>query len=379
METYDCIVIGVGGIGSACLYHLARRGHRVLGLEQFDVPTDRGSSHGESRVIRQAYFEHPDYVPLLKQAYAGWSALEDVSGRSLYQPTGILVAGPADGEAVAGCRLAASQHQLSIENLSTAQAMGRFPGLVIPQNLDVVFERDAGFLFVEDCVRAHADAALAAGAELRTRERVRSWQSNGGTVRLLTDRGRYEASRVIITAGPWSAHLLSELNLPLSVLRKVMTWHADRSGAMRVENGAPVWFIELPEGCFYGVPGVGGESVKVGEHTRGEAVTDPFTVDRGLRASDLLPIRSMLKQLLPGVSPEPSRLAVCMYTNSPDGHFIVDRYPGNDSVVLAAGFSGHGFKFAPVIGEALADLADAGRTDLPIGFLGLSRLLQKAE
>ncbi|MEW4527362.1 N-methyl-L-tryptophan oxidase [Maioricimonas sp. JC845] len=373
MATYDCIVIGVGGIGSACLSHLARRGHRVLGLEQFDVPTDRGSSHGESRVIRQAYFEHPDYVPLLQAAYDGWSDLEEASGHSLYQPTGILVAGPADGEAVAGCRLAADQHNLAIENLTAAQAMGRFPGLMIPSELDVVFEENAGFLFVEDCVRAHVEVATANGAELKTRERVIQWESDGKGVRLLTDRGRYEASRLIVTAGPWAAHLLNGLRLPLTVLRKVMTWHADRSGVMRIENGAPVWFIETPDGNFYGVPGTGGETVKIGEHTRGERVADPYTVDRGLLASDLLPVRHMLKQFLPGVSPEPSKHAVCMYTNSPDGHFIVDRHPGDEAVVLAAGLSGHGFKFAPVMGEALADLAESGTTDLPIGFLGLSR------
>ncbi|MFG0332479.1 MAG: N-methyl-L-tryptophan oxidase [Maioricimonas sp. JB049] len=378
METYDCIVIGVGGIGSACLYHLSRRGLRVLGLEQFDVPTDRGSSHGASRVIRQAYFEHPDYVPLLRNAYAGWSELEKVSGRSLYQPTGILVAGPPGGEAVAGCRLAARQHQLAIENLTAAQAMSRFPALRIPRELDVVFERNAGFLYVEECVRAHAEAAVARGAVLQCRERVRSWESRQGTIRLLTDRGRYETPRLLVTAGAWSTQLLAELNLALTVQRKMMSWHADPAGVMRVENGAPVWFIELPNGCFYGVPGTGGGAVKVGEHTRGETVSDPFTVDRSLRATDWLPVRSMLKQVLPGISPEPSRHAACMYTNSSDGHFIVDRHPADAAVFLAAGLSGHGFKFAPVLGAALADLAESGSTRLPIGFLGLSRFLQES-
>lgn len=373
METYDCIVIGVGGIGSACLSHLARRGHRVLGLEQFDVPTDRGSSHGESRVIRQAYFEHPDYVPLLQAAYTGWSELAEATGHSLYQPTGILVAGPADGEAVAGCRLAAGQHNLAIENLTAAQAMGRFPGLMIPSELDVVFEENAGFLFVEDCVRAHVEVATANGAELKTRERVIQWESDGKGVRLLTDRGRYEASRLIVTARPLGGTPAERAEAAADgppqgddLACRPVGSHADRErrpGLVHRDPGRQLLWRA----------GDGGETVKIGEHTRGERVADPYTVDRGLLASDLLPVRHMLKQFLPGVSPEPSKHAVCMYTNSPDGHFIVDRHPGDEAVVLAAGLSGHGFKFAPVMGEALADLAESGTTELPIGFLGLSR------
>lgn len=372
-SSWDAIVVGLGGFGSATLYQLARRGVRVLGLEQHAMGHALGSSHGESRVIRKAYFEHPDYVPLLHRAFDLWEELSAEAGQPLLQRTGLLLAGPANDEAVRGCRLAAGEHGLAIENLTPAEASREFPDFRVPEQFDVVFEREAGFLHVERCVEAYLAAARRQGADVRDHEAVHSWEATETGVRVVTSRGTYEAAKLILTAGAWMPALMQGVNVPLSVCRKVMLWYDGAATKLRVEEGAPVWFFEMPFGCFYGVPGFGGSAVKVCEHTGGLSVANPSELDRRLLTEDVDPVRQFTSQVMPGLPAEPGRHAVCMYTNSPDGHFVIDRHPGAEAVWIAAGFSGHGFKFVSVLGEALADLALEGATSLPIQFLGLDR------
>jgi sarcosine oxidase len=373
-ETYDCIVLGVGGFGSGALYHAAKRGFRVLGLEQFDVAHDRGSSHGDTRIIRQAYFEHPDYVPLLRQAYALWHELEAETGEALYRRQGLLIAGPADGSAVPGAMLAARTHGLQIDELSQGDMRARFPGYVLPEGMAAVFEPEAGSLAVERCVTAHVQRAIARGAVLKTEEVVHSWSSDGNRVRVRTNRGEYEAGTLIVTAGPWAGKLLADLGLDLRVVRKPVFWFPVMQQTLySADAGAPLFFYEMPAGEFYGFSSFDGQTLKAAEHTGGDLVEDPLHVDRQLRPNDATPVAGFLQQCLPGIGVAPVRYSVCMYTRTPDCHFIIDRHPQFANVVFGAGFSGHGFKFTSVLGKTLAELALDGSTPSPVDFLRLGR------
>jgi len=373
-QDFDGIVLGLGGFGGAVFEHIARRGQSVVGIERFEIAHDYGSSHGETRIIRKAYFEHPDYVPLLLRSYELWRGLERDCGRALLHQVGLLIAGPPQGEAVAGARLARSLHGVPLDDLPPAVAATRFPGFRIPAGFDVVFEPDAGFLDVENCVRAQVERGVRAGGTVRTGERILSWESNGTTVRVVTDRDEYRARCAVIAAGPWTGELLVDLHLPLNVVRKPVLWCAVRSPAFDVANGAPTFYFEMAEGAFYGFPSLDGRTLKLAEHTGGQPVADPANVDRNLHPDDVAPVAGFIETCLPDLNPQPVRHSVCMYTLTPDHHFIVDRHPRFPNVAIAAGFSGHGFKFTQVLGEALADLAIEGATKLPIDFLGLGRL-----
>lgn len=372
-KRFDCIVLGVGGFGSGTLYHLAKRGVRVLGLEQFGVPHDRGSSHGETRIIRKAYFEHPDYVPLLLRAYELWDELETESGRELCRLCGLFLAGPADGAAVAGARESARLYGVGLEDVALAEARRRYPGFRFADEVDVVFEPEAGYLDVERCVQAHVDRAVASGAELRANETVQQWSSDGKAVRVRTDRDEYEAASLVVTAGAWTGRMLGDLSVPLEVVRKPVCWCRVQGRDYDVAGGTPAYYFETPKGDFYGFPCIDGETIKVAQHSGGERVADPSNLDRDIHESDLRPMREFLQAAIPGVDRQPARHSVCMYTHTPDHHFIVDVHPELRNVAIGAGFSGHGFKFTGVLGQALAELAIDGRTDLPMGFLSLNR------
>ncbi len=374
MERYDAIVLGIGGVGSAALYHLARRGVRAIGIDRFNPPHDHGSSHGQTRVIRQAYFEHADYVPLLQETYRLWRELESQTNRRLFQRTGLVEIGPRDGVVVPGVLRAAEQHRLRVESMSTAEIGRRWPGLQVRNELVGVFEPTAGYLRVEDCVKAHLEAARAHGAEVLNLSEVRSWNANGGDIRIATDQGvEIDGNRLIITAGAWAARLLRDLNIGLSVRRKSLFWFATDDPRYNVANGMPVFLFELPDGVFYGFPKLDERGVKFAEHTGGRIVEDPLVVDRTIDPAEQRRLVDVLSSHLPGVSNQVTDHAVCLYTMSLDEHFIVDRHPRHANVLFAAGLSGHGFKFTPVLGQALADFALNGGTDLPIKFLSLKR------
>lgn len=370
MSKYDAIVLGTGGVGSAALYHLARRGLRVLGVDRFTPPHDRGSSHGQTRIIRQAYFEHPDYVPLLLKTYDLWSELADQVGQQLYHEVGVLQIGRAEGEVVSGVLQAAQQHKLDVETLTAWEIERQWPALRVPEEMVGAFEPTAGYLRVEACVEAHLQAALASGAELQNPVVVHSWQP-GPPVSLQTSEGQLTAERLIITAGAWAGPLLSDLNLQLEVRRKSFFWYRPREPHDDVVRDLPCFLYDLPNGVFYGLPPVDQNGVKLAEHSGGQAIDDPLAVDRNVNSSDAERVTRFQREQLIGLADTPCDHSVCLYTMSPDGHFFVDQHPAHPQVLFAAGLSGHGFKFAPVLGQALADLALDGVTDLPIGFLGL--------
>lgn len=379
MVDFDTIVLGVGGMGSSALFHLAARGQRVLGIEQYGIAHDRGSSHGQTRIIRKAYFEHPDYVPLLHRAYALWDDLQRRSGRDLFLRTGLLLGGPADGPIVAGVRRAALEHRLDIESLTAREVGDRYPGLRLLAGEVGLFERDAGILRVEACVQAYVDAAMAAGATVLANTPVLSWSNQGDACVVHTHGNAYTARSLVICAGSWAGRLLADLSLPLEVRRKVLLWYRPADATYDLGAGCPVYGFETASGFLYGFPAIDADGVKVANHTGGHVVSDPAAVDRSLYVEDIATADAFVRTYLPRVAPNdrrlppPHRHAVCLYTMTPDEHFIIDRHPLHPNVAIAAGFSGHGFKFASVVGSILADLATTGETAEPIEFLRLGR------
>lgn len=373
MKTYDVIVLGAGGVGSAALYELSRRGIRTLGIDRFRPPHDRGSTHGQTRVIRMAYFEHPDYVPLLRESYRLWHELEVTTGRKLFHEVGLLEVGPADGCVVPGVLRAADEHELEIEQLTAVEIERRWPGLRVQDELLGVFERNAGYLLVEDCVETQITAAQSNGAELLCDTIVESWSADGNSIRLETSAGQLSAAKLIIAAGPWADTQLSSVLPKLDVRRKSLFWFDAADSQYDVGRGFPVYLFELSSGVFYGFPRMDGRSMKVAEHSGGTTVDDPLTVNRNIDTNEQQRLEQFLAAHLPAVSRQACDHAVCLYTMSPDEHLILDRHPANANVVFAAGLSGHGYKFTPVLGRALAELALDGATKLPIDFLSLRR------
>ena len=373
MAIYDAVVLGTGGVGSAAVWHLAQRGARVLGIDRFAPPHDRGSSHGQTRIIRQAYFEHPDYTPLLLESYRLWHELEQASSTQLYHQVGVLQIGPEDGVVVPGVMKAAEQHNLSVERLDAHEIERRYEGLKVPEHLSGVLETEAGFLMVEDCVKAHLDVAQAAGAELRFPVEVQGW-SDSDPIRLQTSAGEIQTKKLVVTAGAWATELLGSLGVPFEVRRKSLFWYGTNSDVYRAENGFPGFLFELPEGVFYGFPQIDSQGLKLADHAGGRTITDPLTLDREIDLNEQRQIDTFLQTHFPQVGQKCLSHAVCMYTMTPDEHFLVDRHPENENLVFAAGLSGHGFKFTSVLGKALAEMALDGTTQLPVGFLSIGSL-----
>lgn len=325
-------------------------------------------------MIRQAYFEHPDYVPLVLKAYELWHGLEADVGRTLYRETGLLEIGPASGVVVPGVLTSARQHGLAVDELSASDVERRFPGFRMPPEMSAVFERRAGFIHVEDGIRAQLEIAERHGALLRANETVTAWRVDGANVVVDTDRDRYEAPRLIITAGAWAGQLLRELGVPLVVRRKPQYWFAPRTDAdYRLDRGSPSFLYETADGTFYGFPVFGPEGMKCAEHSGGRVLADPLSSPREVDAADLARVARFVTEYLPSLTARLNDHAPCMYTMSPDENFLVDIHPHHPQVSFAAGLSGHGFKFAPVLGEALADLATTGTSPLPIEFLSVRR------
>ncbi|MEE3001955.1 MAG: N-methyl-L-tryptophan oxidase [Planctomycetota bacterium] len=374
MESFDIIVVGVGAMGSSACYHLARRGVKVLGLEQHSIPHDLGSSHGQSRMIRCAYYEHPDYVPLLLRSWTLWEELQQEAGRDLLFATGGLYMGPAGCEFVEASRQAASEHGLAHESLDHAQLADRFPQFQLPENFIGMHETRAGFLVPEWCIEDHVRLAREHGADIREGEPVVDWSAGPNSVQVQTRSGTCEASHLVLSAGAWMPSL-SRADLPLQVTRQVLGWmHPDDPRALAL-GSLPVWAIDTPGvGQLYGFPMAGDAGLpgpvgfKVAMHAAGE-VDDPGTINREAGPGDEASFLEHVTNWIPAAGSRIETMRTCMYTNSSDEHFIIDAHPENERVTLATGFSGHGFKMSSVLGEILADLSTDGRTDHPVDFL----------
>jgi sarcosine oxidase len=377
MAHFDVVVCGLGAMGSAALHHLVRRGKRVLGLERYAPGHDRGSSHGRTRIIRLGYFEHPDYVPLLQRAYALWRELESAAGRQLLHVTGIAEIGPPAGVLVPGTLAAARRHGLRHEVLNATELMQRFPTFVVPPDYLAVVQPDGGFLAAEPAIAAQIALATGAGAEIRTGEVVRAIEPRAGHVRIVTERGVIEAGTAIMAAGAWTPTLVPQLSATLRVTREVMGWFEVADGDPFSAGRCPVFILESRHGMHYGIPPEGGagvgSAIKVAKHHHRDETVDPDGYDRTVGTADEALIRAAITDHLPAANGKLIAAKTCLYTMTPDGHFLIDRLPSAANVIVASPCSGHGFKFAPVIGEILADLATTGETALDIARFSLRR------
>jgi sarcosine oxidase len=360
-------------MGSATVYQLARRGAKVLGLEQFGIPHEMGSSHGVSRVIRLAYAEHPNYVPLLRRAYELWRELETQSGERLLIITGGIDAGTPDSATVKGALESCAIHHLAHEVLDAASLTRRFPGYRLPSSITAVYQPDAGFLLPERCIAVHVEAARKLGAEVHATERVIGWKVAEGRVSVETNRATYQAKKMVITAGAWARTLLPELGDVAAPERQVLLWTQPlRPESFRL-GAFPVFNMEVPEGRFYGFPVYGIPGFKIGKyHHRGEQV-DPDKMDRTIHVEDEAVLRDGIRRYFPDADGPTLATKTCLFTNSPDEHFILDRHPEYPQVAMVSACSGHGFKFCSVVGEVMADLVLDGRARFDIDMFRLSR------
>ncbi len=355
---YDAIVIGVGGMGSAAVYHLAKGGARVLGLERFEIPHAFGSSHGLTRIIRLAYSEGSHYVPLLREAYRLWRELEELSGESILRVTGGLDIGPPSGGIVQGSLKSCIEHGLPFEQLDAGEVNRRFPGYGLPREMHAIHQPDAGYLHCETAIGVHAAAARSLGADIATGVRVRGWEVGSAGVRVETEDARYEARKLVITAGSWAGELLPALGPMCRPVRQVMLWTDPLDPPAFEPERFPVFVMESPAGNFYGFPDNRGEGFKIGKfHHLRQEVPDPDALDRECHPEDEAVLREGIEAFFPRANGPTRRMTACMFTNSPDGHFILDRHPDHENVFVAAGFSGHGFKFCGVVGRIMADFA----------------------
>lgn len=371
---YDVIVVGVGGMGSAALCHLARRGARVLGLEQFEIPHDLGSSHGLTRIIRLAYWEDSAYVPLLLRAYELWRELEQLAGETLLVTTGSIDAGPRDSRPVRGVLEACRRFGLRHEILESSALHRRFPGYCLPDTLIAILQPDGGYLLSERCIAAHVTAASGAGATVHPNEHVADWEVAGDQVLVHTDRSTYAARRLVVTAGPWAGKAVGALRPLVTVERQVVMWVQPRVPDLFAADRFPVFYLHGDEGSFYGFPLFGDLGVKIAKYHHLRQAVDPDTVDRACHAEDERVIRQAIQRYFPDADGPAVSLKTCLFTNTADEHFIVDVLPQEPCVVVAAGFSGHGYKFCSVVGEILADLALQGSTRHDISLFALRRV-----
>ena len=370
---FDVAVVGLGTMGTFACREFARQGLQVIGFDQFDPPHDRGSHTGDTRVFRTACAEHPDYVPLAYRAGALWDEIAAEAGTTVLHRTGLFSIGGPDSGLIAGTRASAAAHNLVVQSLSPEAVRARFPAFRVPAGWDALFEPAAGWIDVDLALRTGLRQATEAGAELHRNTRLEDWHWTGNGFELITENQSFAARRLVITAGAWAGRVLQELNLPLTVVRKLLVWVEPKKPEHFTPDVFPVFAVARD--FFYGFPDLHGGGVKLAIHwSGGETAADP---DSGQSEAGLEDIRRVLEaaaEFLPDAFRRVIGTKTCFYTMTPDEHFIVDRHPRIDNLVFAAGFSGHGFKFAPAIGEALVQMVLHGVSELPVDFLSLKRL-----
>ena len=373
MDDFDAIVVGMGGMGSATAYQLARRGLKVLGLEKHNLLHDMGSSHGLTRIIRLPYYEHPSYVPLLFRAYELWRQLENLTGERILFVTGGIDAGPENGRIVQGSLAACKEHSLRHEVLDAGQLHERFPGVCLSKDMVSVYSPDSGFVLSERAISLYTRLALDLGAEIHARQPVVGWEVRPDSIIVRTDTATYSTSRLIICAGAWTSKLLHALSKILQPERQVLIWTRPLRPEIFQLGAFPIFNLQSPEGHFYGFPVYDFPGFKIGRyHHRNEKV-DPDAMDRECHSEDEAVLREGIARYFPEANGPTLALKVCLFTNTPDEHFILDAHPESDRVFIAAGFSGHGFKFCSVVGEIMAELASSGATRHNLDLFRLSR------
>ncbi len=361
MTSYDVIVVGAGGWGSATLYHLAQRGLKVCAVEQFGLGHDRGSSHGESRVIRMAYFMHPDYVPVLRRAYDLWRELEAEASERLMTLPGLLCIGEPDGPFIRGLETCYGAHDLPHERWSATDARRRYPQFQIADEFACYWDPLGGYLDADAAVRAHQKLAQRHGAEIFAQERVVSLEPSAEGVTVHTATRTLHAARVVITTGAFASSLFPGL---VTAVRKVLFWYRTPQPSAFDRERFPVWIAKVRGLNYYGFPSVDGATIKCAEDTGGQIIGDPHDVSPLLQPEDEENLRPFLEQLFGPQIGQRAAFKTCLYENTADRHFLIDRHPHRPNIILALGGSGHGFKFCSVVGEMTADLAEKGHSEL---------------
>lgn len=374
--TADVVVAGLGAMGSSVLYHLARRGARVVGLDRYRPPHTMGSSHGSTRIIREAYYEHPLYVPLLRRGYELWDELSRVSGTPQFQQTGGLTLGPRDGHLVAGTMASVREHRLAHRILTPAEVVAEWPGFVLPNDFIGIWERRAGVLFPERAIATHLREAELAGAHIQLDTRLLDWNPRGEQLVVETDRGTITCRKLVLALGAWIAKHAGSASDRFKAQRQTVHWF-DPVDARNRAVRYPVFLLEHePNGLIYSIPDTG-EGIKVGIHYGGPVV-DPDTVSRTTTAGEEAAVRHQLARFFPAANGALRASSVCLYTNTPDLHFVVDWLPENDGVLVLSPCSGHGFKFSSVMGEIAADLLTGGSSRFDLAPFRLQRLSQSS-
>ena len=377
---YDVIVIGVGSMGAAACYQLAKAGQNVLGIEQFDLAHSNGSHTGQSRLIRMAYGEDVRYVPLLKKAYTNWKLLEEETGSQVYFPTGIAYFGSKSNPFFDTMKSSARRHDIKLQELTSEESKLKFPHFEIPENYQHLLETEAGFLTPERCILLYTHEALKRGAHISSDTKVMEWTYESGKVKVTTDQGIFKADKLVITAGAWAGKLIPKLKNHLKVTRQVLAWVQPKKPETCSLDNFPCWYMEQDGFDYYGFPMLNypyfdsPAGMKIALHYPGMEIMDADQVDRFVSPEENRKLIDFMNTYLPGVYERSLTMKTCLYTYSPDTNFIIDYLPDHDeNVVIAAGFSGHGFKFASVVGEILSNLTTRTPADLPIDFLSVRR------
>lgn len=382
-SSYDTIIIGAGSMGASAAYFLAKTGKKVLCLDRYPSPHAFGSHSGQSRIVRKAYFEHPDYVPLLERSYQNWKSIEEESSNKLYYETGLMYMTLDGTEIDMGVRKAAQIHNLPLLELSEADLKAKWSQIHSTENKQILFEKEAGFALPELTISTLIYLAEAHGAIFKMPETVLEWTATASNCSVTTNQGIYFAEKLIFCSGAWSSLLLPQLKIPLQVSRQTLAWFETDSSTDFSPENFPCFMIEdTNHGLFYGFPELakdtfgGAAGLKIAHHKVVDYVNDlqNYKPQHSISHEEETLLRKILSKYLPEANGRLLHATTCLYTNSPDGDFILDFLPDCDhKVIIACGFSGHGFKFVPIIGEILCDLVLNERTDLNIDFLGLER------
>jgi len=374
-KTYDILVLGLGGMGSAIAYELAKRGVSVCGVEQYSARHNKGGTHGESRIIRKAYPEKPDYVPLLNRSYELWDELEQHWPEELRNECGFLVAAPGDSPYLQDLDNAYQQHPTQHEQWNASEVRQHFPQFSLPESYRAYFDPFGGFLHVGRCLMAHQKLAERHGADLSFDEAVQSWESSENGITLKTNKQIVQAKKLIIASGAWMKPELAKYDIQLKIWRRVIFWYGEQ--LQFAPERFPSFVIEHQSTGFYGLPAVSDKGVKIGEHNIPFEIEKPEDADQPLTDHEEEVINRCVADIFPMLGSRHQFVKTCLYAVTPDHHFILDQHPEHENVLLAGGFSGHGYKFATVVGEVMTDLALEGKSNLPIDFLSLGRFFGK--
>ena len=370
---YDATVVGLGGMGSAALYHLAKRGISVCGIEQFEFGHKNGSSHGETRIIRKAYPEEPKYIPLLNRSYELWAELEEASGTDLLIKSGFIAISEAGSEFLKTIGEGNRQYNLPHEYWTADDIRKHAPQFNVPDSMAAFYDPLGGFVYVEKCQQAHLMLAKKQGAAIYENEAVQQWKAVGDGVEISTQNGKIHAGKLILTTGAWAIPELNKLGISMELWRRLLFWFRSPDANAFQPQHFPSFVIDLGETVFYGTPSVSDFGAKVGEHHQPFLINRPEEMSQPHTEREISTILKFTRIFFPALDPQPSKSANCMYTVTPDHHFILDLHPQNNNIILGCGFSGHGFKFSSAVGEVLADLALNGISENAIDFLRISR------